>query len=226
MTAPDLRLDGQAAIVTGASTGLGVIIAQALAAQGCAVVLAARRIDLLRRVADDIASAGGRAVPVVCDVRDPSHADMLAERCVTAFGRLDGVVANAGIAGGGPAEHEDSATFAEVMAVNVVAAAAIAGACARRMIPAGGGWVILQSSILGQRAGDGRKGVTGSGGGQAGASLGGRRLRDDDAGARRGPGHDRGLTVEPEVGGGHAGAMRSATATSTGSLGSRTRTRA
>ncbi len=152
----DLRLDGQAAIVTGGSSGLGVVIARALAAQGCSVVVAARRRERLDQVADSIAVAGGRCVAVECDVRDPDHAQELVGRCVAAFGRLDGVVANAGVAGGGPAEAEGSEQFAEVLEVNVTAAAGLAAAAARHLMGAGhGGWVILQSSILGRRAGTG-----------------------------------------------------------------------
>lgn len=152
----DLRLDGQAAVVTGASSGLGIIVARALAAQGCAVVVAARREAELVRLADEITTGGGRAVAVRCDVRDPGHARELVDRCVGAFGRLDGVVANAGIAGGGPAETEDAERFADVLNVNVTAAAGLAAAAARHLIAMGRpGWVILQSSILGRRAGTG-----------------------------------------------------------------------
>ena len=155
MTPPDLRLDGQAAIITGASSGLGIIIARALAAQGCAVLLAARREDRLAALAAEITGGGGQAAAACCDVRHPDHAQRLVAECVMAFGRLDGVVANAGIAGGGPAETEDPGRFAEVLAVNVAAVANLAAACARHMIGAGGGWMILQSSILGHRAGTG-----------------------------------------------------------------------
>ena len=56
------RLDGQAAIVTGASAGLGAIMARGLADAGCAVLVAARRAEPLARLAEDIAGAGGRAV--------------------------------------------------------------------------------------------------------------------------------------------------------------------
>jgi gluconate 5-dehydrogenase len=156
MTPVDIRVDGQAAVVTGASSGLGAIIVRVLAAQGCAVVAAARREAQLAQVVDAIVADGGKAIAAPCDVRDPAHADELVNRCLAAFGRLDGVVANAGIAGGGPAESEPPERFAGVLDVNVTAAVNLAGAAARHLIGAGhGGWVILQSSILGRRAGTG-----------------------------------------------------------------------
>lgn len=153
MILPTFRLDGQAAIVTGASSGLGAIIARALVESGCSVVMAARRGELLSGVAADL---GPTALAVTCDVRDPNHADRLVAACLERFGQLDGVVANAGVAGGGPAERDPSEAFAEVMAVNVTAVANLAGVAARQMIEADtGGWMILQSSILGRRAGTG-----------------------------------------------------------------------
>lgn len=150
---PSFRLDGQAAIVTGASSGLGAIIARALVESGCGVVVAARRGDLLAAVAADL---GPHAHPVACDVRNPAHAGELVSACLARFGRLDGIVANAGIAGGGPAHDEVPEAFGEVMTVNVTAVANLAGVAGRQMIEAGaGGWMILQSSILGRRAGTG-----------------------------------------------------------------------
>lgn len=146
----------RAAIVTGGSSGLGAIIARGLAAQGCAVVIAARRADRLRQLAAEITDEGGHVLAVACDVRDPGHADRLVDACCSTFGRIDGVVANAGIAGGGPAEDHDPAGFVEVLTVNVEAVANIAASAARAMIAdRHGGWVILQSSILGRRAGTG-----------------------------------------------------------------------
>lgn len=150
------RLDGQAAIVTGASSGLGAIMARGLAEAGCAVLLAARRQAELAALADEIARAGGRAVARRADLRDPGHAEELVGAARAAFGRLDGVVLNAGVSTLAPAEREDMEAFADVLAVNVTAQAALAGAAARAMIPAGaGGWMIAMGSILGRRAGTG-----------------------------------------------------------------------
>ncbi len=153
MTGP---LTGRAAIVTGASAGLGEIMARGLAAAGCGVVVAARREDRLAAVAEGIADAGGRAVAHPADLRDPGHAEALVSACMHAFGRVDGVVLNAAAATVAPAESEDPEAFADVLQVNVAAQAALAAAAARAMIAAGdGGWMILMSSILGRKAGTG-----------------------------------------------------------------------
>ncbi|MFN0089799.1 MAG: SDR family NAD(P)-dependent oxidoreductase [Acidimicrobiales bacterium] len=154
--AQPFRLDGQAAIVTGASSGLGAIIADALADAGCAVVLAARREQELERGAAAIVARGGRAVARRADLRDPAHAEDLVSTALGAFGRLDGVVLNAGASTIAAADDEDLAAFADVLAVNVTAQMALAAAAARQMIGAGrGGWMIAQSSILARKAGTG-----------------------------------------------------------------------
>jgi NAD(P)-dependent dehydrogenase (short-subunit alcohol dehydrogenase family) len=149
-------LEGQAAIVTGASSGLGEMMAHGLAEAGCALLLSARRQGELARVAGAIAAAGGRAVAHPADLRDPGHAQELVDAATEAFGRLDGVVLNAATSAVAPAEVQDAAAFDDVLRVNVGAQAALAGAAARAMIAAGaGGWMILMSSILGRRAGTG-----------------------------------------------------------------------
>ena len=149
-----LRLDGQAAIVTGASSGLGEMIARALAGAGCALVLAARREERLRALADELAGAGARAVPARADLRDPGHARALVSRCLEAFGRLDGVVLNAATSPLGPAERQPAAEVADTLLVNLSAQLRLAEAAAGAM--RGGGWMIAQSSILGRRAGSGQ----------------------------------------------------------------------
>ncbi len=90
-------LSGRVALVTGASSGLGVTFANALADAGADLVLAARRVDRLEALAAEIgARAGRRAVPVACDVTDPDQVEAAVQRAVGEFGRLDIAVANAG----------------------------------------------------------------------------------------------------------------------------------
>jgi NAD(P)-dependent dehydrogenase (short-subunit alcohol dehydrogenase family) len=149
-------LEGQAAIVTGASSGLGEMMAHGLADAGCAVLLAARRAGRLEAVAGAVEAAGGRALACPADLRDPGHAEALVAAATTAFGRLDGVVLNAATSTLAAAEAQDPQAFDDVLRVNVGAQAALAGAAARAMIAAGaGGWMILMSSILGRKAGTG-----------------------------------------------------------------------
>lgn len=148
-------LAGQAAIVTGASSGLGRIMAGGLAAAGCAVLVTARRADDLAETVRQIEERGGHAVAAPADVRDRTHGTALVKRAVDEFGRLDGVVLNAGMSTAAASEDEDLEAFAEVMEVNVTAQVALASAAAQSMIAAGGGWMIAMSSILGSRAGTG-----------------------------------------------------------------------
>jgi 3-oxoacyl-[acyl-carrier protein] reductase len=92
----ELGLSGKVALVTGASRGIGAEIARELAREGCAVVLAARSGDDLRRRAAEIEAAGGRALVHVADLRDPVAPADLVATAVTEFGRIDIIVANAG----------------------------------------------------------------------------------------------------------------------------------
>jgi NADP-dependent 3-hydroxy acid dehydrogenase YdfG len=90
-------LDGSVALITGASSGIGAATARLLAGEGVAVALAARRIDRLKDLAEEIGSAGGRALPVEADVTSRADAESAVERAVTEFGRLDILVNNAGV---------------------------------------------------------------------------------------------------------------------------------
>jgi NAD(P)-dependent dehydrogenase (short-subunit alcohol dehydrogenase family) len=90
-------LDGTVALVTGASSGIGAATAAALAAQGAAVALAARRADRLEAVAAGITGQGGTALILECDITDEHQATHAVERTVAELGRLDTVINNAGV---------------------------------------------------------------------------------------------------------------------------------
>ncbi len=97
MTTPENTLTGTVALVTGASSGIGEATARALAAQGAAVALVARRAERLQALADRIGADGGRAVVIPADITAEEHARAAVEQAVAHLGRLDVVVNNAGM---------------------------------------------------------------------------------------------------------------------------------
>ncbi len=148
MTVNDMfRLDGKIAIVTGASSGLGVAFAQGLAEAGADVVLGARRADKLADTARLVEAAGRRALAVATDVSDPDSCTALVEAAMGEFGRVDILVNNAGIGTAVPATRESPEQFRGVIDVNLNGCYWMAQACGRVMQP--GSSVINISSVLG-----------------------------------------------------------------------------
>jgi short-subunit dehydrogenase len=140
-----LRINGSTALVTGASGGLGVAIARALAARGAAVVLTGRRIDVLQRLAAEL---GGRAV--AADLADPADIERLA-----AEPGVDILIANAGLPGTGPVLDFDVARMDKVLAVNLRAPMVLSKLLAEPMVAAGRGHLVLIGSISGRTASPG-----------------------------------------------------------------------
>jgi NAD(P)-dependent dehydrogenase (short-subunit alcohol dehydrogenase family) len=148
MTSLELfRLDGRVAIVTGASSGLGVAFAQGLAEAGADVVLGARRVDRLEETADLVRAAGRRALTVATDVADPEACTALVAAGMDEFGRVDTLVNNAGVGTAVPATHETPDQFRAVVDVNLNGCYWMAQACGRVMRP--GSSIINISSVLG-----------------------------------------------------------------------------
>lgn len=108
-------LEGKVVVITGASSGIGRAAARAFADEGAAVVLAARREPLLHEAASEVIGAGGRAMSVPTDVRDPAQVERLAARAIEAFGGIDVWVNNAGISSFGKFEDTPPEVFSAVM---------------------------------------------------------------------------------------------------------------
>ncbi|MCV7199151.1 SDR family NAD(P)-dependent oxidoreductase [Mycobacterium angelicum] len=108
-----------AALVTGASSGIGAATAKALAGQGAAVALLARRADRLQDLKSDIESAGGTALVVPADVTDAAQVAAAVERTVAELGRLDTLVNNAGLIRMGNAAEAQLQDWDDLVAVNV-----------------------------------------------------------------------------------------------------------
>lgn len=148
MTISDMfRLDGKVAIVTGASSGLGVAFAQALAEAGADVVLGARRADRLEETAQLVRDAGRKVVTVATDVADPAQCQALVDAAVAELGRVDVLVNNAGVGTAVPATRETPEQFRSVIDVNLNGCYWMAQACGRVMQP--GSSIINISSVLG-----------------------------------------------------------------------------
>lgn len=114
------RLDGTVALVTGASSGIGEATALALAEQGAAVAVAARRADRLGALADKIRGGGGRVLVLPADVTDERQAGAVVDRTVAELGRLDTLVNNAGVMMLGPAVGAPLADWQRMVQLNVL----------------------------------------------------------------------------------------------------------
>jgi NAD(P)-dependent dehydrogenase (short-subunit alcohol dehydrogenase family) len=141
------RLDGRVAIVTGASSGLGVVFAQALAQAGADVALGARREDKLAATREAVEAAGRRAITVRTDVARPEDCQALVDATMAEFGRVDVLVNNAGIGTAAPATREAPEQFRQVIDVNLNGCYWMAQACGRVMQP--GSSIVNISSVLG-----------------------------------------------------------------------------
>jgi NADP-dependent 3-hydroxy acid dehydrogenase YdfG len=141
-------LEGRVAAVTGASSGIGASIARALARDGAAVALAARRRDRLDDVAEEIAAEGGRALAVATDVSVEDEARALIERTNRELGGLDILVNSAGHLRAGPFEHSVAVDWRRMIEVNLLGVLHCTHAALPLMHERGGGDIVNVSSVV------------------------------------------------------------------------------
>ena len=158
-------LDGTVALVTGASSGIGAATAAALAAQGAAVALAARRRDRLESLAAGIRSQGGTAVVLECDITDEQQALDAVQRTVAELGRLDTLINNAGVMLLGPVVGAPLEEWQQMVELNVLGLLYCAHAALPYLLDAAGNGprqvadMVNISSVAGRAARNGN-GVT------------------------------------------------------------------
>ncbi|MGW0064312.1 SDR family NAD(P)-dependent oxidoreductase [Streptosporangium sandarakinum] len=142
------RLDGKVAIVTGASSGLGVAFARGLAEAGANVVIGARRRERLDETRALVEETGRRCVAVQTDVTSPDDCRRLVETAVAELGAVDVLINNAGVGTAVPALRETPEQFRRVVDVNLHGTYWMAQACAQVMRP--GSSIVNVGSILGE----------------------------------------------------------------------------
>ena len=144
-----MKLEGQVAVVTGASSGIGRASALALAREGAAVVLAARRQHRLDEVAEGISVSGGDAVAVACDVTVESDVERLRSEADARFGRVDILVNNVGVGKYGPLESMSAADYDWMMNSNMRSSFLCTAAFLPGMLGRGTGQVCFIGSVAG-----------------------------------------------------------------------------
>jgi NAD(P)-dependent dehydrogenase (short-subunit alcohol dehydrogenase family) len=155
-----MELQDKTIIITGASSGIGAAAAALFAAEGANVVLGARRVAELDRLAAEIANAGGKVAVLAGDAKHETFADGLVDLAIKTFGGVDGAFNNAGIVGEMlPLADMDIANWNEVIAVNLTSAFLAAKAQIPALKRRGGGSIVFTSSFVGYSNG-GMPGMT------------------------------------------------------------------
>jgi short-subunit dehydrogenase len=155
-----MLLKGRVAAITGASSGIGLAVAERLAREGVAVVMGARRLERLAHAADAIRAAGGRAEAIAMDVGAESDVVALIDRAVQAFARLDIVICNAGFGYYGAIDEMPADVMRRMMDVNFMGSFYGARAAIPVFRRQGSGHLLFVSSIAGKRGIPGMSGYS------------------------------------------------------------------
>jgi NADP-dependent 3-hydroxy acid dehydrogenase YdfG len=144
-------LNGLVAVITGASSGIGAAVARALAREGVAVVLCARRLDRLQALAAEIAQRGGRAHAVEADVTSDEDVARLIAETLRVYGQLDIAICNAGVGYFGSLEDTTPDAMARLMDVNYMGTFLVARAALPLLKQRPRARLVIVSSIVGKR---------------------------------------------------------------------------
>jgi short-subunit dehydrogenase len=119
-------ISGEVAVVTGASRGLGLLLARELARHSCPLVICARDAAELERAASELRAAGAQVTTVACDLADQASAQLLVDTALERYGRIDIVISNAGIIQVGPVETAQAAHYQTALDTMALAPARLA----------------------------------------------------------------------------------------------------
>jgi 3-oxoacyl-[acyl-carrier protein] reductase len=149
-------LESRVSLVTGAAQGIGRAIALELASEGAIVAAADVRFDAVKTVAEEIAAAGGRALPLDMNVSDPESVKAAVERVIAEFGRIDHLINNAGITRDNLLMRMKPEEWAAVIAVNLGGVFHCTQAVVRYMMKQRYGRIVNIASVIGQMGNPGQ----------------------------------------------------------------------
>lgn len=155
-TRSESGLDDRVVVVSGVGKGIGRAIAVDAARAGAAIVACSRTVEDLQSIQAQIADDGGRCEIVVADLREVTEVERFVERATTAFGRIDGLVNNAGWNRLRPAIDYLDAEIDELLSINLRSVYTACVAAARRMMEAGAGVILNVTSLAGVLGAPGR----------------------------------------------------------------------
>ena len=148
-----MKLDNKVCIVTGAASGIGKQIAQTYAREGAKVVIADINLQAAQAVADEIGSAGGKAMAVAMDVTSESAVNAAVDKVVAAYGGVDVLVSNAGVQIVHPVEEFPFEAWKKMLAIHLDGAFLTTKACLPHMKASGrGGSIIYMGSVHSKEA--------------------------------------------------------------------------
>ncbi|MEN3112761.1 SDR family oxidoreductase [Uliginosibacterium paludis] len=147
------NIEGKVVVITGASSGLGEATARLLSQQGALLVLGARRLDRLQALVAALQAQGGQALAVATDVTDPADVQALVDAALSAFGRIDVLINNAGLMPHSPLERRKIADWDRMIDVNLKGVLYGIAAALPPMQARKSGHIINVSSVAGHKVG-------------------------------------------------------------------------